>query len=611
MTRTRAVLRDLWRTFVADPVRENVVRAHGGGATAVSMVSLGLAAFAVAVVGVVLASSIGATPVGSDTAVLAAGAEPGLPVTIPLYFVPAYVGLVLVSTFLGVFGAVYATRGLATVAVLFVLVTTVIPAGFVWVFRDTTWTAYVGLPSALAVPLVVVLLRLSPPRPTVAQLVACVTALLAVVPAAWAQVDAYTTAGTAGGTTLMAQQAENVVGLLAFLVTPAALLAGAGAVSFGRTVTDFLARSLDTLSGRRAAIFLGVLIALLAWRVLASLVTLLGADDAGPMAAKAVLLVALTIAATAWWRWATRGFDETPDEVEEGSAKGTLSVSVLLLLLTVLLPGAIEVLVFLEISVLQSVTLVEVHDDLLDLIGRPRLAGATQIASGVALAAWAFMSARRSPSVVAAWVGVAGTLIVLVVCWNVTVSARDWDVPTRPDYARAVLVVVVVATVREWVRWRADGNPPSQGWMLTAFSAVALSSLVAQETFLDDPFQPLLGYTGVGLVFFGLVWGFLTSGAHSSARGLAGLGRATVMLSYAVLSTAIIAWGEATGGDVETAFAGALAAAGKAILGGALLVSLLAVWIPILYGMAEPAVREPEVGPKPHPEGRPEPTLSA
>jgi hypothetical protein len=84
------------------------------------------------------------------------------------------------------------------------------------------------------------------------------------------------------------------------------------------------------------------------------------------------------------------------------------------------------------------------------------------------------------------------------------------------------------------------------------------------------------------------------------------------MLSYAVLTTSIIAWGEATGGDVEAAFSGALAIAGKAILGGALLVALLAVWIPILFGMAEPAVREdPEVGPKQHPEGRPEPTLSA
>jgi hypothetical protein len=121
---------------------------------------------------------------------------------------------------------------------------------------------------------------------------------------------------------------------------------------------------------------------------------------------------------------------------------------------------------------------------------------------------------------------------------------------------------------------------------------VALTALVAQGSFLDDPFRPLLGFTGAGLVFFGLVWGFLTAGAHSSVTGLPGLGRSLVMLSYAVLTTTLIAWGDATGGAIADAASDSIALLGKTLLGTALLVSLLAVWVPILFGYAEPAVRE-------------------
>ena len=608
MTRVQAVLRDLWRTFFADPVRENVVRSHGGGATAVSMVLLGLAAFAVAVLGVVLASSIGATPVGPGTAVLANDAEPGLPVTIPTYFFPTYIALTLVSTFLGIFGAVYATRALAVVAVLFIFLCTSTLAGFAWSFRETAWPAYVALPVAVAIPMLVLLLRWRTPSPPVVQVVSCAAALLAVVPAAWTQIDVFTTAGTSGGTALMARQAELIIFQLAFLVTPAPLLAGAAAVSFGRTVTDFLARAVETLVGRRRLLFVAAFLVLLAARVLASAVSVLRADNTSQASAKAVLLALVLVAAASWWAWATRGFDETPDEVEEGSARGTIPVVGLLLGLLIMVPGALGVVVYLEASFFDSLTTIVLFNNVNELVGRHGVATTTQILTGVLLAAWAVWAARREPSVVAAWVGIAGVVIAAVVMWNALVSDRAWGLLGATDYARAALLVVTVATVRELVRWRVAETPPSSAWTVTAFSAVALTALVAQGSFLDDPFRPILGFTGAGLVFFGLVWGFLTAGAHSSATGLAGMGRTTVMLSYAVVTTLLIAWGDTTGGAVGDALSGALAVAGKAILGTALLVALLAVWIPILFGLAEPAVRPDESpdSPKPHPDAEAE-----
>lgn len=606
MTRVRQILRDLWRTFFADPVKENVVRSHGGGPTAVSMVALGLTGFAVAVVLVLLAPSIAATPVGPGTAVLANDAEPGLPVTIPTYFFPVFTVLTLISSFLGVFGAVYARRVLAGVSVLFVFLTTSLISGFAWGFREVAWPAYVGLPASLAIPLVVIALRWRTPSLPVVQVVTCAVAILAVVPPAWGAVSAFTTPGTSGGTALLAHQAETLVLMLAFLVSPAPVLAGAGAVSFGRTVTDFLARAVDVLTGRRHLMFVAAFVGLLVWRVAATLATLLRSDERGAQVAKALVLVVVLAAAAAWWAWATRGFDETPDEVEEGSARGTGLVTVLLLLVF-LLTGIVSIIAYLETAYFGSLRMVAVFNDVNELANRPGVITGAMIAAGALLVAWAARSAHRAPSVVAAWLGVAGAVIVVVVTWNNLATGRTWVGLGPGDYARAALVVVTAATIRELARWRADRVAPTPGWTLTAFSAVALTALVAQGTFLEDPFRPLLGFTGLGLVFFGLVWGLLTAGAHSSATGLAGLGRTAVMLSYAVLTTLLIAWGDATSGAVDEALTGGFATIGKNIVGGALLVALLAVWTPILYGFAEPAVREAEPG-APRPGSDPDPS---
>ena len=431
-------------------------------------------------------------------------------------------------------------------------------------------------------------LRWRTPSPAVVQAVSCATAILAVVPSTWAVVDAFTTAGTSGGAALLAHQSETLVLLVGFLVSPAPVLAGAGAVSFGRTVTDFLARSVDVLTGRRHLAFLAVFLLLLLWRAAATTVEIVGADNGGALAVKALLLAVVLPGAAAWWAWATRGFDETGDEVEEGSAQGTGWVTVLVLFVF-LLTGLVSVVAFLETAYFGSLHMVAVFNDVNELANREGVITATMLGAGALLAAWAAWSARREPSVLAAWLGVAGGVIVLVVGWNNVLTDRAWVGLGVIDYAHAALLVVAVAAGWQLVRWRADGVAPSPGWTLTAFSAVALTALVAQGTFLEDPFRPLLGFTGLGLVFFGLIWGLLTAGAHASATGLAGMGRTAVMLSYAVLTTLLIAWGDATAGAVDQALNGGFATAGKNIIGGALLVALLAVWIPILFGLAEPA----------------------
>lgn len=87
----------------------------------------------------------------------------------------------------------------------------------------------------------------------------------------------------------------------------------------------------------------------------------------------------------------------------------------------------------------------------------------------------------------------------------------------------------------------------------------------------------MLGFAGIGLVVFDVVWGFLTSGGHGPARGRAGIGRSVIMLAYAVVPTALLAWQQAAhGGQLRQAAPGSRSGNGMAYLGDALVPAMLA-----------------------------------
>jgi hypothetical protein len=109
---------------------------------------------------------------------------------------------------------------------------------------------------------------------------------------------------------------------------------------------------------------------------------------------------------------------------------------------------------------------------------------------------------------------------------------------------------------------------------------LVLLALVQQGSFLADPFAPLLGFAGLGFVLFGVIWGFLTSGGHSSARGRAGISRSVIMLAYAVVPTALLAY-----------------------LGVPLVLAMLAAWLPVALGLG----RGPTARPGPIPVATPVP----
>lgn len=344
-----AAARDFWRTFFSGPVRDNVVRGRGGGVPGATTAIVGLLAFAVAALAVLAGPNLAALPTLPGEATLGSDTRPGHPVSIPVLAFPVLTGLLVVSVFAGVFGAAYARTWLAIAASILVTLPTILIAGDAWVFRELAWQGWVSLPAAALLTPAIWLLRRFRPPPTIVQPMAAALAVLAVVPAAIGLTTAYTQPGLSGGVALLGQGLERTLTLLALVVAPVAILAGAGAVSFTRTVTGFLTRTL----------------------------------------------------------------------------------------------------------------------------------------------------------------------------------------------ARAL------------------------------------------------PFAPILGFTGVGLVFFGVIWGFVTSGGHAAATGLAGLGRTTILIAYAVLTTTLVAWGSITGSDIAGSASGTFADAGSNILGTTLLTCFLAVWLDRLTNPAE------------------------
>ena len=91
--RLRRVGRDLWETFFAGPVRENAIRARGGGMPGALAVVAGLLAFAVAALGVLFSGQLAARPIGTGSATLGSATTPGDPIGIPVLAYPALMSL--------------------------------------------------------------------------------------------------------------------------------------------------------------------------------------------------------------------------------------------------------------------------------------------------------------------------------------------------------------------------------------------------------------------------------------------------------------------------------------------------------------------------------------
>ena len=571
--------RDFLRAFIANPVRENAIRARGGGASGVMVVSLGLVAFGVAALGVLLAARLAALPIGPGSATLGSATAPGRPVGIPVFAYPALMCLLLFAVAIGIFGATFAKRTLATLAVVMLLVPTVLLAGTAWQFRSSAWSGYLALPTVALIAPAVVAMRRRQASADLVIVVAAILASLAVGATAITQIIAYTAAGTSGGLPLFGAGLEQVVTMLGVLVAPMAILAGGGAVSFARTATGFVGRSIERTARGRSAPLVVIATLLLVLAVAMTVMDVAGARSPGRWLVRLAVTAAVMVLGIAWWRWAARGVPATADAVESGASTGAPTVAIALAAFTAPLT-----LGLVAASVLSAVGggtgLVGPVTRLADAMGHAWTGTTYALLVGALFLAAAAYVARSRPSLAAAWLGLAGLVLIALVGWNQLFPGPEWGGFTITDIARAGSVLLLAGAVWLLVRLRSLPLLLAAFDVREAFAISGVLVLILQGSFAADPFGALFGFAGIGLVFFGVVWGFLTSGAHSSVTGLPGLGRTAVLLSYAVLSTTLLAWGLATGPDAHATMSGAFGQVGSNLLGSTVLLALIAAWLP-------------------------------
>ncbi len=109
---------------------------------------------------------------------------------------------------------------------------------------------------------------------------------------------------------------------------------------------------------------------------------------------------------------------------------------------------------------------------------------------------------------------------------------------------------------------------------------VVITLLMRQTGFIEDPFSPVLGFTGVGMIALGLIWDALTIGfwANEDSQGLPRVSRIWLYLGYILFSIAVLNWSVASHDILQVDFfTGQAALGGFGIFGKPLIYAIFAV----------------------------------
>jgi hypothetical protein len=109
---------------------------------------------------------------------------------------------------------------------------------------------------------------------------------------------------------------------------------------------------------------------------------------------------------------------------------------------------------------------------------------------------------------------------------------------------------------------------------------VVITLLMRQTGFIEDPFSPFLGFTGVGMIALGLIWDALTIGfwVNQDSPGLPRVSRIWLYLGYVLFSIAVLNWAVASHDLLQVDFfTGQAALGGFGIFGKPLIYAIFAV----------------------------------
>ena len=408
-------------------------------------------------------------------------------------------------------------------------------------------------------------------------------------------IDAWRTSGVPG----VLANVPTLLYTFDMLVIPLMLYLGVDIAEFVHKTATWASGLTDIWAGRR--VLYAILFLLLGWRLVSVVMEAAGrvgkSSPADQAAAYAGALVIPLCVGAVWWLIRRYGGDPVTVETLVDTAKRVALPLIAIYLglqgieIFVVLVGGLLALLFVRLGLGgpgDPGGILGLVDGLINQDANWQ----TLIAS-VAIVA-AVILARRGRPTLALYLGIVGANALWISLTN----------PGRP---------------LDFFAW--SGLEPVDFWWVVTFAAVAgywaargtlteirtrrlvllvlITLLMRQTGFIEDPFSPVLGFTGVGMIALGLIWDALTIGfwANEGSRGLPRASRIWLYLGYILFSIAVLNWAVASHDILQVDFfTGQAALGGFGIFGKPLIYAIFAVIL------ARPDVEEVEGEPAREPD---------
>lgn len=362
---------------------------------------------------------------------------------------------------------------------------------------------------------------------------------------------------------------DQTLGLLTFLVLPAAFAAGAAVAEIAVGLTLVATRTAQRrTAGRWPYVVLAAVVVL---RLVQEGRRLSGFDpvDSGWIALLPAVGLVAAFAGLGWLvsRFAPVGgvpVASLPDDL------GRIAVPVGAAVIAMLLPVYVFLFGF-QIVVGLNPRAAPGGFDPSPLVDR--LVDGFRVALGVLLVGLALWQARRGRAGPALVLGGAGLMLGALGVRLLT--GYRWALWLDPD-AFVSVVTVVVLVIGLWLLAR---RALSRDRAIGLAAVLALAVLLSVRSVIVDPFGVLLGYGGVAFVLFGVIWDFLTgsSWANTDGRRLRQPVRVLLALGYPLLTVTIVAADALIRRPRTFSDVNAFAELGELVLGTSLLAAAVVV----------------------------------
>jgi hypothetical protein len=389
-------------------------------------------------------------------------------------------------------------------------------------------------------------------------------------------IDAWRTSGVPG----VLANVPTLLYTFDMLVIPLMLYLGVDIAEFVHKTASWTSGLTDVWAGRR--VLYAILFLLLGWRLISVVMEAAGrvgkSSPADQAAAYAGALVIPLCVGAVWWLVRRYGGEpvavDTLVEVAKRVALPLIAIYLGLqgIEIVVLLVGGLLGLLFVRLGLGGAGDPGGILGLVEGLIKQD--ANWQTFIASVAIVA-ALILARRGRPTLALYLGIVGANAL----W---ISLTD---PGRPlgFFAWSGLepvdfwwVVIFAAVAAYWTVRRTITEDRARRLLLL----VVITLLMRQTGFIEDPFSPVLGFTGVGMIALGLVWDALTIGfwANEDSRGLPRVSRIWLYLGYILFSIAVLNWSVAAHDILQVDFfTGQAALGGFGIFGKPLIYAIFAV----------------------------------